>query len=36
VVSPDDQARIQAAFGTANGILALVFIAFVILDVAVG
>ena len=36
VVAPDDEARIQAAFGTANGILALVFVAFVILDVAVG
>jgi len=36
VVSPDDQARIQAAFGTANGVLALVYIAFVILDVTVG
>jgi 4-hydroxybenzoate polyprenyltransferase len=36
VVSPDDQARIQAAFGTANGVLALVYVAFVILDVTFG
>jgi 4-hydroxybenzoate polyprenyltransferase len=36
VVSPDDHARIQAAFGTANGVLALVYIAFVILDVSIG
>jgi 4-hydroxybenzoate polyprenyltransferase len=36
VVSPDDMGRIQAAFGAANGVLALVYIAFVILDVGVG
>ena len=36
VVSPDDQARIQAAFGMANSVLALVYIAFVILDVSIG
>ncbi len=36
LVDPNDRARIQAAFGTLNGILALVFIAFVIADVAVG
>ena len=36
VVSPDDMGRIQAAFGTANGVLALVYIAFVILDVGFG
>jgi 4-hydroxybenzoate polyprenyltransferase len=36
VVSPHDQARIQAAFGTANSVLALVYIAFVILDVSIG
>jgi len=36
VVAPDDRGRIQAAFGTANGVLALVYIAFVILDVTVG
>jgi 4-hydroxybenzoate polyprenyltransferase len=35
VVDPDDQGRIQAAFGTANGVLALVYITFVILDVSV-
>jgi 4-hydroxybenzoate polyprenyltransferase len=35
VVDPDDRARIQAAFGIANGVLALVYIAFVILDIAV-
>jgi 4-hydroxybenzoate polyprenyltransferase len=36
VVSPNDQARIQAAFGMANSVLALVYIAFVILDVSIG
>jgi 4-hydroxybenzoate polyprenyltransferase len=36
VVSPDDMGRIQAAFGTANGVLALVYITFVILSVGVG
>jgi 4-hydroxybenzoate polyprenyltransferase len=36
VVDPADTVRIQAAFGTANGVLALVYIAFVILDVSVG
>lgn len=35
VVDPTDMRRIQAAFGTANGVLAMVFIAFVILDIAV-
>lgn len=34
VVSPGDPARIQAAFGTANGVLALVFIAFVVAEVS--
>ena len=32
-VDPADQGRIQAAFGRANGILALLFIAFVVLEV---
>jgi len=32
-VDPADQGRIQAAFGRANGILALIFIAFVVLEV---
>jgi 4-hydroxybenzoate polyprenyltransferase len=34
-VRPGDDARIQAAFGTANGIISLVFLAGVIAEVAV-
>ena len=34
IASPRDPARIQAAFGTANGVLAMVFVAFVIAEVA--
>jgi 4-hydroxybenzoate polyprenyltransferase len=34
IVSPRDPARIQAAFGTANGVLAMIFVAFVIAEVA--
>jgi 4-hydroxybenzoate polyprenyltransferase len=34
IVSPRDPERIQAAFGTANGVLAMVFVAFVIAEVA--
>lgn len=35
IVDPADHRRIQAAFGTANGVLALIYICFVILDVSV-
>ena len=34
-VRPGDDARIQAAFGTANGVMSLVFLAGVIAEVAV-
>jgi len=34
-VRPGDEARIQAAFGTANGVMSLVFLAGVIGEVAV-
>jgi 4-hydroxybenzoate polyprenyltransferase len=34
IVSPRDPERIQAAFGTANGVLAMIFVAFVIAEVA--
>jgi 4-hydroxybenzoate polyprenyltransferase len=33
IVAPGDPGRVQAAFGTANGVLALVFLAFVLAEV---
>jgi hypothetical protein len=32
-VRPDDTSRVMAAFGTANGVLSLVFAAFVLAEV---